>query len=61
MLLIKGGTVKTITQGDITDGEIQGSLVVKSIEDGKEEIITEESIRFEKIDADYSKDILGTW
>ena len=53
--------VDEVAISNITDGEIQGSLVVKSIEDGKEEIITEESIRFEKIDADYSKDILGTW
>lgn len=53
--------IDELTISSITDSETNGTFIAKAINDGKEEIITEESIRFEKIDADYSKDILGTW
>ena len=46
---------------DINDAETQGSLVVKSVNDGEETVITEESIRFVKVNDDYSEDIIGTW
>ena len=46
---------------DINDSETNGSLIVKSIENGEETIITEEPIRFVRINEDYSEDILGTW
>lgn len=44
-----------------TDAENQGSLIVKSIENGEETIITEDTIRLVKVSEDYSEDILGTW
>ena len=59
---VEGTTiVDELTITNITDTEKQGNLVVKSINDGKEEIITEESIRFVKVNDDFSDDVIGTW
>ena len=54
-------TVDELTISDITDTETQGSLIVKSMEDGDETIVSEETIRLTKINDDFSEDILGTW
>ena len=53
--------VDELSISNINDTEKQGSLIVKSIEDGEETIITEEPIRLVKVNDDYSEEILGTW
>ena len=53
--------VDEFTVSSITDSENQGDLIVKSVKDGKERILTEEAVSLVKVNDDYSKDILGTW
>lgn len=53
--------VSELTISDITDTETRGSVVVKQLEDGKETLGADETIRLVKVDKDYSKDLLGTW
>ena len=53
--------VNELTITNITDTETQGDLVIKSISNGEERVITEEPIRFVKVNDDLSEEILGTW
>ena len=53
--------VDEVSISSINEIEQQGSLIVKSIVDDKETIVLEEQIRLEKINDDYSNDIIGTW
>ena len=53
--------VDELCVSSITDAETEGRLVVKQAENDAETILAEETIRFVKVDADYSAAILGTW
>ena len=53
--------INEITISEVTDKEQSGSIAVKKVEDGSETLFLEEQMRFVKTDADFSKDVLGTW